>query len=53
MRLNLGRVIPGRGCVVGVVGLCCACAAMRAGSQKYSVLGECGWDAGPERVRVL
>ncbi len=47
MRLNHAHVIPGRGCVCGVVGLRCAGAAVPAGSwRKHMVSGSgLGWPA--------
>ena len=50
MRLNHVRVIPGRGCVCGVVG--CSVSGLLTRSVRVRVSGSI-WDGAPEWVRVL
>ena len=47
MRLNHVRVIPGRGCVCGVVG--CSVSGLLTRSVRVRVSGSI-WDGAPERV---
>jgi hypothetical protein len=42
--LNRMHVIPGGGCVCGVVGCVSPCAAVQGSSEKMAVLVEVAWD---------
>ena len=45
--LNRTHVIPGRGCVCGVVGLVCLSSTQLRGSEKVLWLAEVAWDGLP------